>query len=103
MNMSGLLRALMFMTMPVLMSMEVCMFMPMQIFHIMIMVLMLRIQDDMKITHIQSGLFYAGNGSLKAFCRKALQRMLQYLPIRSQIQKRRHRHISADSAVAFQI
>ena len=77
--------------------------MAVQIFHIVIMVLMLCVQLHVKITHIQPGLFHPTHLYLKPLHREAVQCLLKHLLIRAQVKKRRHRHISADSCITFQI
>jgi hypothetical protein len=77
--------------------------MPVQIFHIVIMILMGLIQHHIKITHVKSRFLHPADHRMKSVHRKTLKRPFKRLLIRSQIQKRRHRHIAADSALTFQI
>ena len=76
---------------------------PVQILHIVIVILVRRIQQHMKIAHVKPGFFDPAYYRPESAHRKASERPLKRLRIRAQIQKRRHRHISADPAFAFQI
>lgn len=91
--------------MPVNMAMLLVMHMsfPEQILHIMILVFVGFIQNNMKVADIQPRLFHPADLYTKSMDRNTLQRLFQHFPVRAQIQQCRHRHISADPAVAFQI
>ena len=78
-------------------------FMSIQIRHVMVMVLVLRIQAHVKVAYIQPGLFHPADLGREPLYRKALQCLSQHLLIGPQIQKSRHRHISADPGIAFQV
>ena len=94
------------MLMMVYMLLSMCMrfrHIPMQIRHIMIVVLMLRIQNDIEVAGIQPRFFHSRNGSFVSRQLKACQCLLQYLLVCSQIEQSRNGHIPADSAPALQI
>ena len=74
----------------------------MQIRHIMIMILMLCVKHDVKVTCIQRRFLHSADHNLRAFQMKTVQRMQQDILIRTQIQQSCHCHISADSAHAVQ-
>ena len=77
--------------------------MPVQIFHVVIMILVLLIQQHRKITTVNSRLFYPGHLHGESVRRNAVQRFHQHLFAGSQIEERRHRHIAADTGITFQI
>jgi hypothetical protein len=74
----------------------------MQISHIMVMILMLTVEDHIKITGVQTGLDNARNRNPVAGKRQCTECLPQQLLIRSKIQQRRSQHISADSAGTVQ-
>lgn len=61
-------------------------FLPMQILHIMIMILMRLIQHNIKVTDIQPRFHHSLDFNRKAIHRQAVQRLFQHLPVRAQIQ-----------------
>ena len=69
----------------------------MQKSHVMIMVLMLRIQHDMKITRVKRRLLHPADDNLCPFQMEAVESSLKHLPVCAQIQKRANGHISADA------
>ena len=73
----------------------------MQIIHVMVMVLMIFVQKDMKITGIQSALHDPGDMDLESVYRKACEGSFKCLSIRTQIQEGSHHHIPADPGCTF--
>ena len=74
----------------------------MQISHIMIMILMLRIKHNVKITGIQRGLLHAADLHPGTFQMKTLQRVHKNIPVGAKIKQRRNRHVATDTAGAVQ-
>ena len=77
--------------------------MPVEIFHVMIVILTGFIQNHPKITAVNTCLFYPADFCSKAFCRDAFQYFLKHFGICPQIEQSRYGHISADTSVTFQI
>ena len=109
MVMSVLMFVLMVLATPVLvvigMSLPMTMFMAAaRRIHIMRMsVLFLIRQDHIEITGINAAFLRPSDFYLVALYLKAVQCLFQYLRVCSQVQKRSHGHVSADSGIAFQI
>ena len=78
-------------------------FYTMQIFHIMIMILMHRIQNHVKIAAIKSCLLYTGNLCTKPIYRDTCKYLLQYLRVSTQINQGSNQHVPADSCCTLQI
>ena len=91
------------MVMLMMMVVVMAVLMPVQIFHIVVMAVMRFIQHHVKITAVDARLLHAADLRLKAVSRNARQDAQEFLAVRSQVQKRRHRHIAADPCAAFQI
>ncbi len=79
------------------------MLMSIQIFHIIVMILMLFIQNHPEITGIKPGFFYPANLCPKPLHWKGMKLVLQKFPICSKVKQRPYRHIPADPTVTFQI
>lgn len=77
--------------------------MPVQVLHIVVVVLVRRVQFHIEITGIQPRFFYSFYLNLKSAHRKARKHLLQYILICPQIQERRRKHIPADSRFTLQI
>ena len=96
-----------FVVMPVIMPgfLRVMMFvrMPVQIFHIVIMILVLFIQKHRKIAAVHTGLPDPGYFHGKSVRRNTVQRFHQNFFAGAQIEEGRHRHISADPGITFQV
>ena len=106
-----LMRMDMFMTMRMLMF-ACCIFwavfimgmgMSVQIFHIMVVIFVLRIQPDIEVANVKPRLFYSAYFYLISMDRKAFKSLIKYLLICPCIQQGRNRHIPADSRITFQI
>ena len=87
----------------VIMLLLCCVFMSMEILHIMIVSIYLSIQDYIKVACIDSRFLNTADFGLKALHRQACKYPLQHLLVSSKVQKSCHCHISADSGIAFQI
>ena len=74
----------------------------MQICHIMIMILMFRIQHNIKITCIQRRLFHTADYNTCTFQMKTVQRIQKNFPVGTKIEQCRNRHISTDTTRAVQ-
>ena len=74
---------------------------PMQVFHVMVMVVLL--QYHVEVAGIYAGFFHSADFCFKACDRQALQCLVQHLRIGSQVQHCCHGHIAADAGIAFQI
>ena len=74
-----------------------------KILHIVVMILMDFIQNHTEITGLQSGFGHSGYFRHIALQRKAGQCGEKHLLIRTQIQQRGNRHITADTAGAVQV
>ena len=72
----------------------------MQIRHIMVVILMFRVQDYIEVTRIQRRLSDPADLYLRAFQAEAVQRIHQNFCVCAQINQRGDCHISADSACA---
>lgn len=103
MVMAAVLMVFMHMIMAAVLMIVVAVLVSIQIRHVMVMVLVLRIQAHVKVAYIQPGLFHPADLGREPLYRKALQSLFQHLLIGPQIQKSRHRHISADPGIAFQV
>jgi hypothetical protein len=77
--------------------------MSMQIFHIVVMIFMLRIQDDIEIAGTQAGFVYIGNPDGIAGEWEAGKMACQHLAAGTEIEQCAHRHITADPGITFKI
>ena len=91
------------MMMFVLMAMHYSIAVAMQKGHIVVMVSMLLIQNNVKITAVNACLRHSADFILKALCRNTLQSLIQCLFVRAQVQKCCYQHIAADTGITFQI
>ena len=87
---------ILFMSMPMLL-----MLMSEEILHIMVVILFL--QNHIKIARIDSGLLHGRDLGPEAIQRERGEYLLKYLTVRAQIQKRAYRHIAADSRITLKI
>ena len=71
--------------------------------HIMVMISMLLVQNNIKITAVNACLRHSADFILKALCRNTLQSLIQRLFVRAQVQKCCYQHIAADAGITFQI
>lgn len=69
--------------------------------HIMVVILMLGVQNDVEITSLDSALNDSRYLNLKALCRNTGQNLLQLLPVSAQIQQCADRHVSADAGITL--
>ena len=72
-----------------------------QVLHIVVVVLLL--QHHIEVAAINAVPVHPGNPSLIPLQRQGFQGLCQNLPVCSQVQEHGHRHVSADSAFAFQV
>ena len=77
--------------------------MAMQIFHIMVVIFVRMVQQNTKITAVNTSLLYPADFYGKAIRRYTVQNFQQHFPVRAQIQQRSHHHVSADPRIALQI
>ena len=83
--------------------MKLRMHVPVQIRHVMIVIVMILIQDHVEIAGIDPGLFDPADPDLISVQGKGGKRRKKAVLIRAQIQQRSHGHISADPAGAVKI
>ena len=77
--------------------------MPMQIFHIVIVIFMVLIQHHIKITGIDPGFYHTADLYVETFYRQTFKSSHQFFLICTQIQKSRNCHIPADPGGTLQI
>ena len=92
---------IMVMIVMVVMVMIMIELMSVKIFHVMIMVLM--IQDHVKVAGVNAGFVFPCDLRPEALQRKAVQCRLQNLGVCAQIQQGCNRHIPADPGITFKI
>ena len=63
----------------------------------------IRLQMHIKIKGIQTAHHLPAKMQMVSIHSQALQRILQHLPVRSQIKQGSYRHIPADARITFQI
>jgi hypothetical protein len=78
-------------------------FMTMKIFHVVVVIFVLGIQQNSKVTGIQSRFRYSADVHLVAPNRQTCQSLQQNLLVSSQIQQGGNSHITADTSSTFQI
>lgn len=76
---------------------------PIEIGHIMVMIFMGFIQDDIEITARDAGFLDTGNLHHEAVCRDGIQRAFQRFRICAEIDHRCNEHISADAGGSFKV
>ncbi len=103
MMMFVLMVMLVVMMMFMLMAMYYSITVTMQKGHIVVMVSMLLVQNNIKIAAVNACLRHSADSILKALCRNTLQCLIKRLLIRAQIQKCCYQHIAADTGITFQI
>ena len=91
------------MMMFMLMAMHYSIAVTMQKGHIMVMVSMLLVQNNIKITAVNACFRHSADFIFKALCRNTLQSLIQCLFVRAQVQKCCYQHIAADAGITFQI
>lgn len=91
------------MIMLMLMAMHYSIVVAMQKGHIMVMVSMLLVQNNIKITAVNACFRHSADFIFKALCRNTLQSLIQCLFVRAQVQKCCYQHIAADAGITFQI
>lgn len=69
--------------------------------HVVVMVFMGFVQQDVEITGIQPVLFHTGDLDLKTFYRQAVQCLHKNASIGAQVQEGSHGHVPADPGLAF--
>ena len=74
-----------------------------QILHVVVMAVMLLVEDHIKVTTVDAGLFHPADPGLKSVSGNPVEHSKELVRIRSQIQKGRDRHIAADPGPTFQI
>lgn len=76
---------------------------PIEIGHIMVMIFMGFIQDDIEITARDAGFLDTGNLHHEAVCRDGIQRAFQRFRICAEVDHRCDEHISADAGGSFKV
>ena len=100
---------IMMMIMLVIVVMVMMMIMPalfqvsVQILHVVVVAVMLLVEDHVEVTAVDAGLFHPADPGLKSVSGNPVENSKELVRIRSQIQKRRDRHIAADPGPTFQI
>jgi hypothetical protein len=89
--------------MPVLMVIPVpALFqMSVQILHIVVVAVMLLVEDHIEVTAVDAGLLHPADPDLKSVSGNPVEHSKELVRIRSQIQKRRDRHVAADPGPTF--
>ena len=77
--------------------------MSVQILHVVVVAVMLLVEDHIKVTAVDAGLFHPADPGLKSVSGNPVEHSKELVRIRSQIQKGRDRHIAADPGPTFQI
>ena len=77
--------------------------MAVQILHVVVVAVVVFIEDHIKVTAVNARFFYPADRGLKPMTGNPFQDTQKFLLIRSQVEKRRNRHVAADSRPAFQI
>ena len=76
---------------------------PIEIGHIVVMVFVFFVQDHIEIAAVDARLLHPGDFHGESFGRDGVQCLFQYLPIRPQVQKGCHKHVSRNAGRRFQI
>ena len=71
--------------------------------HVMVVVFMFCIEDDIEVATVDAGFLYAGDFCLEALHRKGSECCFQCFPVSAQIKHGSNEHISADAGTGFQI
>ena len=77
--------------------------MSVQILHVVVVAVMLLVEDHIKVTAVDAGLFHPADPGLKSVSGNPVEHSKELVRIRSQIQKGRDRHIASDPGPTFQI
>ena len=81
--------------------MSVCffmyMFMTVQIAHVVVVILICILQDDIKVADVKPRFLYSADLRPEASDRQAFQHLFQHFLICSEIKQRSHRHVAADA------
>ena len=89
----------------VLMVMAVGMLFPaaVQVLHVVVVILVDLVQDDVKIAGIEPGLLHPAYADAVAVQRKALKRFQEFFFISPKVQQSCHRHVAGDPGAAFEV
>ena len=71
--------------------------------HVMVVVFMFCIEDDIEVATVDAGFLYAGDFCLEALHQKGSECCFQCFPVSAQIKHGSNEHISADAGTGFQI
>ena len=74
-----------------------------EVCHVMVVVFMFCIEDDIEVATVDAGFLYAGDFCLEALHRKGSECCFQCFPVSAQIKHGSNEHISADAGTGFQI
>lgn len=74
-----------------------------EVCHVMVVVFMFCIEDDIEVATVDAGFLYAGDFCLEALHRKGSECCFQCFPVSAQIKHGSNEHISADAGIGFQI
>ncbi len=74
-----------------------------EVCHVMVVVFMFCIEDDIEVAAVDAGFLYAGDFCLEALHRKGSECCFQCFPVSAQIKHGSNEHISADAGTGFQI
>ena len=74
-----------------------------EVCHVMVVVFMFCIEDDIAVATVDAGFLYAGDFCLEALHRKGSECCFQCFPVSAQIKHGSNEHISADAGTGFQI
>jgi hypothetical protein len=77
--------------------------MSVQILHVVVVAVMFLVEDHIEVTAVDAGLLHPADPDLKSVSGNPVEHSKELVRIRSQIQKRRDRHIAADPGPTFQI
>ena len=78
-------------------------FRPVQVRHIMVVVFMGCIQQDVKAAAVNARFLYSGDFDIKTGCRNRPECLFQCFPVCAQIQQGCRKHIAGNPGVGFQI
>ena len=74
-----------------------------EVCHVMVVVFMFCIEDDIEVATVDTGFLYAGDFCLEALHRKGSECCFQCFLVSAQIKHGSNEHISADAGTGFQI
>ena len=74
-----------------------------EVCHVMVVVFMFCIEDDIEVATVDAGFLYAGDFCLESLHRKGSECCFQCFPVSAQIKHGSNEHISADAGTGFQI